>query len=85
MARQVLDSRRAVVFDTGLSRVKVGEPRVSDVSESGRTTECLRLDDFGEARELPLGRVLAGERWLLKENASEKGDLGEVGLLMRGG
>ena len=45
----------------GLSRVKVGEPKVSDVWESGRTTEFLRLDDFGEARELPLARVFGAD------------------------
>jgi hypothetical protein len=70
----------------GLSRDKLGEPRVSDVCELGRGVRFLRLEDLGEARELPLCRVrIPGERGLLKEKDSRKGDLGDVGVLNRGG
>lgn len=87
MARQVFDLRR-VTLDlwAGLLRAKPGEPKVSDVCELGRVVKFFKLEDFGEARELPLCRVLApGERGLLKENDSKRGDLGDVGVLSRDG
>lgn len=59
MACQVFDLRRATGdFGMGLPRVELGEPSVSDVCELGRAAKLLRLEDFGEAREFPLCRVL---------------------------
>ena len=90
MACQVFDLRRATGdFGMGLPRAELGEPSVSDVCELGRAAEVFKFEDFGEAREareFPLCRVLApNERWLLKENDSKNGDLGDVGVLSRGG
>lgn len=87
MARQVFDLRRATVeLGIGLSRDKLGEPNVSDVWELGRGVRFLKFEDLGEAREFPLCRVRTpDERWVSKENDPRKGDLGDVGVLMRGG